>query len=59
VLDDKVPCLVLSYSNRINAEQALARGRQFKDKALAVCILLFCALFYSFSIVSLSEISDL
>ncbi|KAL7018167.1 hypothetical protein ACKWTF_010657 [Chironomus riparius] len=36
VLDEKVPCLVLSYSNRINAEQALARGRQFKDKALAI-----------------------
>jgi hypothetical protein len=38
ILDEveKVPYLVLSYATRINAEQALARGRQFKEKTLTV-----------------------
>lgn len=31
-----MPCFVLSYATRINAEQALSRGRQFKDKTLNV-----------------------
>lgn len=31
-----MPCFVLSYATRINAEQALSRGRQFKDKPLNV-----------------------
>lgn len=39
VLDEAVPCFVLSYATRINAEQALARGRQFKDKLLNVSFL--------------------
>jgi RNA-binding protein 26 len=36
IMDESVPCLILSYATRINAEQALARGRQFKDKVLTV-----------------------
>jgi RNA-binding protein 26 len=36
ILDENVPYLILAYSTRINAEQALARGRQFKDKVLTV-----------------------
>lgn len=39
ILDETVPYLVLSYSTRINAEQALARGRQFKDKTLTVSLI--------------------
>jgi RNA-binding protein 26 len=35
---DKEPFLILSYATRINAEQALARGRQFKEKTLTVNI---------------------
>lgn len=40
-MDEKVPCLVLSYATRINAEQAVSRGRQFKDKTLNVIVYIF------------------
>lgn len=35
-LDKSVPLLVISYATRLNAEQAILRGRTFKDKQLQV-----------------------
>ena len=35
-VDRNVPSLIIAYTTRLNAEQALGRGRQFKDKQLQV-----------------------
>jgi RNA-binding protein 26 len=35
-LDKNVPSLVVAYSMRYNAEQAIARGKQFQEKPLQV-----------------------
>lgn len=35
-LDKTVPLLVISYATRLNAEQAILRGRTFKDKQLQI-----------------------
>jgi hypothetical protein len=40
VLEKTVPSLTLSYSNRANAEQAIVRGKLFKEKLLNVSIYL-------------------
>lgn len=37
-LDESVPSYTLTFTTRINAEQAIARGRQFKETALNVYI---------------------
>lgn len=35
-LDKSVPLLVIAFTTRINAEQAILRGRTFKDKSLQI-----------------------
>lgn len=36
-----MPLLVIAFATRINAEQAMLRGKSFKDKQLQVCLLFF------------------
>lgn len=36
-LDKELPALVVAFTTRINAEQAMLRGRTFKDRQLQVC----------------------
>ncbi|XP_036342494.1 zinc finger protein swm-like [Rhagoletis pomonella] len=35
-MDKEIPQLILSYATRINAEQAVMRGKLFKDKRLQI-----------------------
>ena len=35
-VDREIPQLILSYATRLNAEQAVLRGKLFKDKRLQV-----------------------
>lgn len=41
-LDINVPLLVIAFATRINAEQAMLRGRTFKDTPLQVIFVLAC-----------------
>lgn len=36
-IDKTTPYLKLTYATRLNAEQAMLRGRHFEDKQLQVC----------------------
>lgn len=35
-VDREIPQLILSYATRLNAEQAVLRGKMYKDKRLQV-----------------------
>lgn len=37
VLDQSIPSLIISFAVRTHAEQAMQRGRIFKEKPLQVC----------------------
>lgn len=56
-VDRSAPQLTISYATRLNAEQAVLRGRVFKEKRLQVCR--FSILVFTFAIIELKKLIHL